>query len=67
MRITKCDICDKTIKDTAKSVWVSIGGFLSTDSFQVCLDCGKPVTKFLISKKLVKNNKDDKKYAKKSK
>ena len=44
MLVTKCDVCKKEIKK--ESVFASVGSsFLSNQSF--CLECGKPVVKFL--------------------
>ena len=45
MRVTKCDICKKQIKDYSKEVDVSPPGKLSSLTF--CLNCGKPIIKFL--------------------
>ena len=54
MRITKCDICKKTIKRKGDEANVSVGVFFS--SFDICGNCAKPVLKFLSNKKLIKKN-----------
>lgn len=59
MRITKCDICKKSIAKTAEIVNVSIGLFRS--SFDICADCAKPILKVLENKKLIEKNGKQKK------
>jgi len=55
MNITKCDICKKVIKDGEKlRVSPEGGSFLG---FEICSKCGEPVTRFLKSKKLIKDKK----------
>lgn len=45
MQVTKCDICKKEIKSYKEGVRVSPPvGFLN---FEICLNCGKPIIKFL--------------------
>lgn len=59
MRITKCDICKKTIERDSKSIYIGLGGVFS-NSFEICENCDKPVLKFLKDKKLIKiENKKD--------
>jgi hypothetical protein len=57
MNVTKCDICKKTINRKDKIIRIMPEG--SGGSFDICHNCGRPVTKFLISKKL-KNRKTKK-------
>ena len=54
MRITKCDICKKSLSKTGNEVNVSVGGFFP--SFDICGNCTKPILKFLSNKKLIKKN-----------
>lgn len=51
MRIRKCDICKKVIKESHKEIVAGLG-LLATGEF--CLACGKPVVNFLISNKIIK-------------
>ncbi len=51
MRITKCDICGKQLKEYKKEVGVTPPGKLSSLVF--CLACGKPIIKFLEKHRLV--------------
>jgi hypothetical protein len=60
MLVTKCDICRKKI-GSGNTTYVRTGKFL--ESFEFCESCGKPITKFLIDKKLV-DNKTSKKQKK---
>ena len=52
MRITKCDLCKKTIKNWNKEIGVTQPGHIS--SFTFCLSCGKPVSEFLYERGLIK-------------
>jgi len=52
MRITKCDICEKTINPKTGSIYLSCDNIFA--GFEICSNCGKPITKYLKSKKLVK-------------
>ena len=45
MLVTKCDVCNKEIKN--KAVFASIGGSLFSNHKALCLKCGKPVANFL--------------------
>ncbi len=60
MHITKCDICNKTIKDNSNNIHVAIGASMLFNHNEICASCGKPVLKFLKSKKLVEDKKDGK-------
>jgi hypothetical protein len=62
MRITKCDICRKTIEKDSRSIYVGLGSIFN-NSFEICENCGKPVLKLLKDKKLIKveNKKDGRK------
>jgi len=59
MQITKCDICKKRIKEYTEKIHVNIGFF--SGSFEICKSCGKPILKLLKSKKLLKEDKSNKK------
>jgi hypothetical protein len=61
MLLSKCDICKKQI-DLKHTMSIRASLF---ESFDLCYNCGKPIMKFLTSKKLVKNVKADKKNGKK--
>lgn len=63
MKITKCDVCKKTIKDNSNNVHIGIGACSVFNSFEMCSTCGKPILKMLKSKKLIdeKNEKIRKK------
>lgn len=50
MRITKCDLCKKSIKGDAVNAGV---GFYSRA--ELCLSCGKPVLDFLKKHKFVED------------
>ncbi len=56
MHVTKCDICKKQIKDYNKEVNVAPPGKLSSLTF--CLNCGKPVIRFLNSHHLIEKPKN---------
>ena len=58
MRITKCDICKKTLIRNEDEVNVSVGMFFA--SFDICSNCAEPVLKFLKSKKLIKEKENEK-------
>ena len=55
MRITKCDICKKTIKDNSKSVYIGIGSILRNIA-EICENCGKPIIKILEDNKFTPLN-----------
>lgn len=60
MKIKKCDICKKIIKDKDKDINI----YHSDRSFtliELCLKCAEPVIKFLKSNKLIKDEKENKK------
>lgn len=57
MKITKCDICKKTIKDDSMNVHIAVSKSMFFNSVEICSDCGKPVLKLLKDKKLIKNDK----------
>jgi flagellar biosynthesis GTPase FlhF len=56
MRITKCDICKKTIPSGSKSelLQLAYNGVKTFDSFELCANCSKPIIKILLDKKLLK-------------
>ena len=56
MRITKCDICKKSIARAEGEINISTSGFFH-GYFDICGDCAKPVLKFLESKKLIEKGK----------
>jgi hypothetical protein len=56
MFVTKCDICRKQIKNYNQEIRVVTPGKLLGLAF--CLNCGKPVTKFLEKYRLVENQTD---------
>jgi len=56
MRITKCDICKKTITYGSESVRVEVKA-KSYDYFEICFKCGQPIVKILKKNKLLKNEK----------
>jgi len=59
MQVTKCDVCKKEIKDYKEEVKI-----IAPNTFAMialCLDCGKPVLRFLRSHSLVKSSKKSKK------
>lgn len=51
MRVSKCDLCHKEIKQYDQKVSAGLGSALMAK--ELCLTCGKPVIKFLLQKKLV--------------
>ncbi len=53
MYIEKCDICKKEIKDRFSKVMAGSGAL---NQFDLCADCGKPITTFLKKKKLIDQN-----------
>jgi hypothetical protein len=55
MKITKCDICKKTITSGPKSeiLQLSYAGCDSYNSFELCANCAKPIIKILRDKKLL--------------
>ncbi len=63
MRITKCDICKKTIKRGTESTSLGYSSVNSFASFEFCSECSKPLIKILEDKKLIKaeNKKDGRK------
>ena len=52
MRIQKCDICRKTIKDKSKQYYISERFMLG--GYEICETCGQPLQKFLENNQLVK-------------
>ncbi len=56
MRIIKCDICKKRINSGTEIIKVEIKN-PGYDHFEICSDCGKPITKMLKSKKLIRDKK----------
>ncbi|MDO8486132.1 MAG: hypothetical protein Q7S77_00310 [Candidatus Staskawiczbacteria bacterium] len=54
MRITKCDLCKKEIKDN--SVTAGIGLWPKAE---LCQDCGSPILKFLKKHKFIKDEKKE--------
>jgi len=55
MRITKCDICKKTINQDSKSLQLMGGSDdVAYISFELCSACSKPIIKMLKDKKLIK-------------
>jgi len=63
MKITKCDICKKTIKRNVESFSLSYSGIKTFASFELCASCGVPIMKFLKDERLIKteNKKDGRK------
>jgi hypothetical protein len=55
MKITKCDICKKTIASDAEIIHMGYRSVDSYDSFEICAVCSKPIVKILQDKKLIKN------------
>jgi hypothetical protein len=62
MKITKCDICKKTIKDGSMNVHIGVGTSMFSNYKEICSDCGKPILKLLKDEKLIKN--ENKKHGK---
>jgi len=54
MRITKCDICKKTIKRGTERLDLSYSNIKTFASFELCTICSVPIIKFLQDKKLIK-------------
>lgn len=50
MRINKCDVCKKHIKD--KQITLSY----DREILDICEKCGKPIIDYLKKEKLVRNN-----------
>jgi len=57
MRITKCDICKKTIAPHSEILQLAYNSTGSFDSFELCANCSKPLIKILKDKKLIKPEK----------
>ena len=55
MRVTKCDLCKKNIKD--EPITAGIGIFPKAE---LCEKCGKPIKNFLKKHKFIKTGKDKK-------
>lgn len=55
MRITKCDLCKKRIKE--KPITAGVGYFLNVE---LCEKCGLPILKFLKKNKFIEDIKDNK-------
>ena len=54
MRITKCDICKKTINRESKSLQLMGGSDdIAYISFELCSACSQPILKILKNKKLI--------------
>lgn len=54
MKVKKCDICKKIIKEKDKDISI----YHNDRSFtliELCSKCAQPITKFLKSKKLIKD------------
>lgn len=62
MRITKCDICKQTIEQDSKRIHLGLGQFMFSNHIEICLDCGKPILKLLMDKKVI--TAENKKYGK---
>ncbi len=54
MRITKCDLCEKEIKE--KPVNVRFGHY---ENAEFCEECGSPILKFLKKNKFIKDEKKE--------
>ena len=52
MRLIKCDLCKKEIKN--KPIVAGVGVFADAE---LCQDCGSPILKFLKKHKLIKDEK----------
>ena len=52
MRIIKCDICKKTIKDNQEIVHVGVGYV----NFEICFDCGKSTIKLMKDSGIIDEN-----------
>jgi len=53
MLVTKCDICKKQIKEREPSFYLRKTGLF--ESFEFCINCGRPLEKFLKNRKLIKS------------
>lgn len=62
MQVTKCDICNRKM-ESKDIIRVQEKG-ATFIFFELCDSCAKPITKFLISKKLI-DDKTNKKYERK--
>lgn len=62
MRITKCDICKKTIEKDSGAFSLACDRKKAFDSFEICSACGKPLMKFIKDKKLIRAEKLEKKF-----
>lgn len=51
MQITKCDICHKKME--LKDIMRVQERSDTFNSFEFCINCAKPIIKFLVSKKLI--------------
>lgn len=51
MHVTKCDLCEKEIKDRPVIV---ARGFFTQIMAELCQDCSLPISQFLEEKKLIK-------------
>jgi len=60
MKIKKCDICKKQIKDDELSLYLRTDGF-KFESFEFCLKCSQPIIKFLKNKKIIKSTNEKRK------
>lgn len=54
MFVIKCDLCKKEIEKEPM-----VAGFGSWPKFQLCEECGLPISKFLIKNKLIDKNKKE--------
>ncbi len=65
MRITKCDICKKTLTSDSEKLHLAHTGdnTIPFASFEFCGACGKPIIKMLKAKKLIEV--ENKKYGRK--
>jgi len=55
MKITKCDICKKSIGKDSEAFSLAYDSKKTFDSFDICYVCGKSLMNFLQNKKLIKN------------
>ncbi|MFA5994405.1 MAG: hypothetical protein WC823_05600 [Parcubacteria group bacterium] len=53
MRITKCDICKKTIARGSENLQLAYNRLKAFDSLELCAACSKPFVKILQTKKLI--------------
>jgi len=54
MRITKCDICKKTIPPRTENLSLAYNNSTTFVSFEFCPICSKSILKILKAKKLIK-------------